>query len=281
MAHAWAPPARIRKAKVWDAASGRELHTLSGHTDRVYGVLTFSPDGTRLATASEDGMAKVWDTKTGHELLTLSSHNNEVLGIAFSPDGTRLATASWDKTARVWDTASGRELSPCPATTLGSMALPSAPMAHAWPLPVPVERRRCGMPKPAMSSTLSGHNNGSYGIAFSPDGTRLATASAIGTAKVWDATTGHEILTLSRHTNWSFRYRLQSRWTRLATASLDRMAKVWDATRAMSCYPLWAYRVRSLALPSVPMEQVWPPLVGDKTARVWDTKAGHGVPSPL
>ena len=83
--------------------------TLFGHADRVFGI-SFSPDGTRLATASEDGSAKVWDAGSGKELLTLSGHTGTVWGVTFSPDGTRLATASIDGTTKVWDVTTGQEL---------------------------------------------------------------------------------------------------------------------------------------------------------------------------
>src|SRR5438876_815629 len=90
-----------KTAKVWDAASGRKLRTLAGHTAEVRGV-AFSPDGTRLATTSRAKIAKVWDAASGRELLTLAGHTDTVWGVAFSPDGTRLATASEDKTVRVY-----------------------------------------------------------------------------------------------------------------------------------------------------------------------------------
>lgn len=47
---------------------------------------------------------------------------------------------------------------------------------------------------------LSGHTDSIFGIMFSPDGERLATASRDGTAKVWDAATGDELFTLASHT---------------------------------------------------------------------------------
>ncbi|MCI0696828.1 hypothetical protein L0337_33090 [candidate division KSB1 bacterium] len=73
---------------------------LSGHTAAVNDV-TFSPNGARLATVSDDKTAKVWDAASGQELLTFSGHILTVNRVAFSPDGRRLATASDDKTVRV------------------------------------------------------------------------------------------------------------------------------------------------------------------------------------
>jgi WD40 repeat protein len=72
-----------------------------GHTGTVSSVV-FSPDGSMLATASNDETTKLWDATTGTELLTLLGHTNFVSDVAFSPDGTRLATASRDGTARVY-----------------------------------------------------------------------------------------------------------------------------------------------------------------------------------
>ena len=60
----------------------------------------FSPDGSRLATASNDGSAKIWDLNSAQELLTLSGHQGGITDVAFSPDGTLLYTASLDGTVR-------------------------------------------------------------------------------------------------------------------------------------------------------------------------------------
>ena len=84
-----------------------ELLTLKGHAGPVCSV-SWSPDGTRLATGSEDGTAKVWDAAGGRELLTLKGHTGWVRSVSWSPDGTRLATGSEDGTAKVWDAAGGR-----------------------------------------------------------------------------------------------------------------------------------------------------------------------------
>ena len=69
----------------------------------------FSPDGTRILTASADHSAKLWDAASG-KLIASFNHQDEVLQAAFSADGTRILTAGKDKTAKLWDAASGKPI---------------------------------------------------------------------------------------------------------------------------------------------------------------------------
>ena len=61
----------------------------------------FSPDGSRILTASSDTTARLWD-RDGGQLATLEGHRG-VRRAVFAPDGKRILTASWDKTVHLWD----------------------------------------------------------------------------------------------------------------------------------------------------------------------------------
>ena len=84
--------------KVWDAQTGKELLTLTGHTDELNRV-AFSPDGKHLVSNSDHEL-KVWDAQTGRELLI--GHTFPVSSVAFSPDGKRIVSGSWDNSLRLW-----------------------------------------------------------------------------------------------------------------------------------------------------------------------------------
>lgn len=75
------------------------MRALTGHAELVYGV-TFSPDGTRLASASTDQSARVWAPLTGESLLAIP-YPVQVYGVRFTPDGQRLATLPMDGTVRL------------------------------------------------------------------------------------------------------------------------------------------------------------------------------------
>ena len=161
--------------KLWDVATGQEVHTFKGHAMPVYSV-AFSPDGKRLASGSHDATVKLWDVATGQEVQTFKGHQHPaasgahagsppayhpgaepVYSVAFSPDGKRLASGSSDRTVKLWDVATGQEV-----------------------------------------HTFEGHTMPVSSVAFSPDGKRLASGSDDETVKLWDVATGQPVLTLKK-----------------------------------------------------------------------------------
>jgi WD40 repeat protein len=95
--------------RIWDAPTGQEIKTLSGHQGLLCTVL-FTPDGKRLVSGAYDGTIRIWDCATGNELLTLRGHKNaNIECLDLSPDGKRIVSASFS-TVKLWDAETGAEL---------------------------------------------------------------------------------------------------------------------------------------------------------------------------
>jgi WD40 repeat protein len=226
--------------KVWETASEDEPLTLKGHTHGVHSV-AFSPDGTRLASASLDGTVKVWDVTLNQEALPLTGHLKLTWRVTFSPDGTRLASAGFDRSIKIWDTTTGQLIHELKghsdkvndvAFSLDGTRLASA-VGDLFPSqPTNPRQGEVIVWDAQTGQLLLAFQRGRdciNSVAFSPDGTRLASASQDGTVRICDATTGKELLSLTGHTDWvsCVAYSPDGRW--LASSSYDRSVKVWDA----------------------------------------------------
>ncbi len=194
--------------RIWEVPSGRERLCLRPASGPACGRLAdwpnapvhavaFGPNGA-LAAAGGDGAVRVWEIPSGRERLCLRG-GAPAAAVAFSPDGGRLAAAGGDG-SRVWEAATGREL----------LALAG---------PVQAERPGRG---------LHGSRGPVHAIAFSPDGTYLATASQDEAVRVWDAATGELVRTLRGHAG-AVRGLAYGRGGRLASAGDDKAVRVWDA----------------------------------------------------
>lgn len=86
-------PAGRDPAEEKPAASDRSVRTLRGHERWVLAV-AYNPDGTRIASGSDDETLRVWDAASGEELSVLRGPGGGVASVAFSPDGRRIVSGS-------------------------------------------------------------------------------------------------------------------------------------------------------------------------------------------
>lgn len=180
---------------LWDLQSNRALRSFYGHKAPIQSI-DFSRDGSALATGGQDRLVKIWDVATGGDLRTLRGHDVSVESVAFGPESV----------------SAGRRL----ASAGGDGTV------RFWDPETGQEPR-----------SLSGHPLAITQAIFSPDGYLIASRSAGGVIRIWNAATGHVLFEMTcgaEHLAWS----PNSKWL-LSGGGDHRAAEkpgeliVWDA----------------------------------------------------
>jgi tetratricopeptide (TPR) repeat protein len=236
---------------------------------------SFSPDATRVLTASADRTARIWDSESGKELVTLRGHEDGVRTATFSPDARRVLTASSDKTARIWDSESGKELVAFRAHEGALTAASFSPdgkriLTASWDKTARIWDSESGKELVA----FRGHNDAVSTATFSPDARRVLTASADGTARIWDSESGKELVAFRGHNREVRTGSFSPDGKRVLTASDDNTACIWDSESGKELVALRGHEDRVWTADFSPDARRVLTASNDKTARIWDSESG-------
>ena len=232
---------------------------------------SFSPDGSRIVTASSDDTAKIWDANNGKLLQTLRGHGSYVVSASFSPDGSLIITGSWDDTAKIWDASNGRLIRTLRGHKSNVNFANFSPdgsriVTASWDDTAKIWDASNGR----LIRTLKGHENSVTTANFSPDGSRIVTASWDDTAKIWDAASGRVIRTLKGHERNVYSANFSPDGSRIVTASSDDTAKIWDAASGRLIQTLKGHESSVNSANFSPDGSRIVTGSGDKTAKIWD-----------
>jgi WD40 repeat protein len=273
-----------RTAYVWEAATGRDLLHLRGHTNHVVSV-AFSPDGRRLVTASWDHTARLWDADTGKEIHCLRGHECALSAALFSPDGHKVLTLTANyKQQNDYQPGIGADpglvdRGPAVFEDAGSSGAwqsgfgGEGPMARLWD--VETGRELAGLTKNRPAALQFGRVWHPTAAAFSPDGTLAAIAFAEDDAAVWDvAKGGAERCVLRGHQGRVNAIAFSPDGKRVATGGQAGEARVWDAATGQELRRLHGH---TASVDGIQFSADGHRLLtwsADGTARLWDAHTG-------
>jgi len=253
---------------------------LRGHTGGVL-YASYSPDGTKIVTASEDDTARIWDAHTGRQLLPPLSQADDVLMAVFSPDGKRVATGCEDGTARLWDAVTGQ---PIGAPMKETDAIKSVRFSPDGKLLATGSDSNYARLWDAVTGklllTIPRYHDTVFSFNFSPDGKRILSATGDGRADIFDTGTGKLLVTVRHHNN-ILTAAFSPDGKRILTGSSDATAAIWDANTGKPLGPVfqhgyWIFSAAFNADATRVVTASW-----DHTARVWNARTGKPVTPPL
>jgi WD40 repeat protein len=178
---------------LWSKPTWDLQQTIAAHSDWVR-CLSFTPDGSRLASGSFDKTIKVWQLDTGAALHTLTDRLKGVFALAVSPDGKFLASGSWDDTVELWDLETGtllKNLSQHQASVRSLAISPDSQTLISGSFDRTIVLWH--LPDGAVTNTISTLEPVAA-IAMSPDGKFLASTGDDGTIDIWSLTSGQLII---------------------------------------------------------------------------------------
>jgi WD40 repeat protein len=261
--------------KLWRAADGALLRTLTGHDGDVNGV-AFSPNGSYVASVGSDGTVRVWRTQDGRLLHTLVGEGGIVLSVAFSPDNQLVASGSEDGRVKLWRVSTGALERTIPAHDLwvSSVAFsPSGGVLASASADGTVKLWQVANGQPV--GDIQAHALWVTHIAFSPDGQLLASAGEDGTVKLWRVSDRQLVRTLSYSDAAPvYGVAFSADGSLVAAGGGENIIKIWRVSDGGLQRSLAGHAAQVSSIAFAPSSPVLASSGGDGAIKLWRTTDG-------
>jgi WD40 repeat protein/serine/threonine protein kinase len=255
-------------------AADLEVFALGEHQGAVWDA-EFSPDGSRIVTASSDNFARVWQATTGRLIDRLVGHTGRVISARFSSDGRYIVTASKDNTSRVWAVDTARQTMLLSGHTDMLTSAVFSPDGHRVLTASRDNTARIwDVATGHQVMLLRGHTAAVLSAAFSPDGRHVVTASSDRTSRIWDAASGTQLLVLRQVSEVTCAaFAPDGRF--ILTGSDDLAARLWNARTGQQISIFRGHTASVNGVAFSPDGLYVLTTSADATARVWDIATGQ------
>lgn len=246
-----------------------DLGLLEGHARAVYG-LAFSPDGTRLASASHDLTVRLWDIEQAEQVQQFEGHTDLVVAVDWHRAGRLVASGAYDRTVRLWDAATGEAVTVLEGHTdwVSDVAFsPDGSLLASAGYDGTVRVWNVADWSPV--AVLTGHEGAVQAVAWTGGG-GLFSAGRDGTVRQWYLETGEPAWTIQAHDDAIYDLAWSPQGFTFATASFDGTVRNWYARDRALVGAYTAHRGRVHHLAWNPAGTALATLGWDDTVRVWD-----------